>query len=916
MNESMAHCTARVASLTALVLVGAGRPPAGLAGPSRLTLATPLLRPASVVQEPMRPDDPTVVRSRRVSVNPNVLAQWQTLETDATLRFDLFDDVVFHGEVDQVTRRTAERFLVSGRLSGGSGGTFTVSVNHGVMAANIRAPGKGSYQIRYAGDGLHSVREIDESKFPPCGTGPEDALPAPGQAAQMAPAAEGCPDDGSVIDLMVVYTTVARLSIGGTEAMETLIDLAEFETNDAYLNSQITSTRVRVVLTHETDYSESGSSSTDRARLSNPGDGFMDEVIALRDQVAADVVTLMVNNFEVCGRAYFSIQSENTPFPELGFNVVKTLCATGNYTFGHELAHNQGCRHDRLHDNSDGGAFLYSHGYIHPGNTFRTVMGVVTSGVRRIRYFSNPDVLYNGLPTGIAPGDANSAHNALTIANTAFNVANFRPSRDCNRNGVCDGEEVDAGLSPDCNLNGRPDECEEDCNGTGQPDQCDVVDGTSADCNRNLVPDECEEDCNNSGQPDDCDIAQGASEDCTGDGVPDECEADCNANDQADSCDIGSGISEDANGNSRPDECEPPILYVDASATGKNIGVGWADAFRSPHDAFAIAADSSGAVKEVWIAVGIYKPAPPGGDRTVSFQLPLDVGVYGGFSGWETSRDQRDRAANVTVFSGDLNGDDGPDFTNMADNSHHVLFVEGFVPKAGLETVLDGFTVTSGNASSEIQQGSERVGGGLLAKSVWPTVANCLFSANLAVNGGAAGFIGSARGVMHRCSFVGNKCDGAGGAINASSIGRVEVRDSLFHGNRASHGGAVAAPRGVATLNHCTFVENHADFFGGAAYSDREGGIHIDSSLFWGNTAGELAPTLYIVGTFTDATVAFSNVEGGAAGLTVETGATLEWGLGNIDADPLFDTDGFHLLPGSPCIGRGNPERARGAPAC
>jgi hypothetical protein len=63
----------------------------------------------------------------------------------------------------------------------------------------------------------------------------------------------------------------------------------------------------------------------------------------------------------------------------------------------------------------------------------------------------------------------------------------------------------------------------------------------------------------------------------------------------------------------------------------------------------------------------MYKPAGPGGDRAATFALKSGVGVYGGFAG--TRRSSGDIAASPTILSGDLNGDDGPDFANMADNS-------------------------------------------------------------------------------------------------------------------------------------------------------------------------------------------------------------------------------------------------------
>jgi hypothetical protein len=44
----------------------------------------------------------------------------------------------------------------------------------------------------------------------------------------------------------------------------------------------------------------------------------------------------------------------------------------------------------------------------------------------RIQYWSNPDVLYSGVATGIPEGQANPADNSMVLDNTAYTVANFR----------------------------------------------------------------------------------------------------------------------------------------------------------------------------------------------------------------------------------------------------------------------------------------------------------------------------------------------------------------------------------------------------------------------------------------------------------------------------------------------------------
>ncbi len=134
---------------------------------------------------------------------------------------------------------------------------------------------------------------------------------------------------------------------------------------------------------------------------------------------------------------------------------------------------------------------------------------------------------------------------------------------DCDSNGIADSCDIDAGLARDCNANQMPDHCEPwaDCNSNGVFDACDVEAG-AADCDLDRRPDECEPDCNANGVADDCDLAADTSADCNANAVPDVCDLtagsslDCNANQQPDECDLAEVGSRDCNGNGVPDECD------------------------------------------------------------------------------------------------------------------------------------------------------------------------------------------------------------------------------------------------------------------------------------------------------------------------------------------------------------------------
>ncbi|MDG2423478.1 MAG: GC-type dockerin domain-anchored protein, partial [Phycisphaerales bacterium] len=89
-----------------------------------------------------------------------------------------------------------------------------------------------------------------------------------------------------------------------------------------------------------------------------------------------------------------------------------------------------------------------------------------------IPHFSNPDVLYQGVPTGFDIGSDAEANNYLAFLATAPILANYRCSGDCNDNGIEDSIEIADGTAEDCDENGIPDTCQVDFDNDGIIDAC------------------------------------------------------------------------------------------------------------------------------------------------------------------------------------------------------------------------------------------------------------------------------------------------------------------------------------------------------------------------------------------------------------------------------------------------------------
>ena len=289
---------------------------------------------------------------------------------------------------------------------------------------------------------------------------------------------------------------------------------------------------------------------------------------------------------------------------------------------------------------------------------------------------------------------------------------------------------------------------------------------------------------------------------------------------------------------SSPTEKLTTVYVNSANAGGQQDGRSWQTAFGSIQPAIELAYRGGA---EVWIAKGTYTPTD-GTDRTESIRLRDGVALYGGFAGYESSRDQRDIRANVCTLSGNIGR---PDLSD--DNSYHVLV-------GAQDARLDGFVIREGNANG---QAFHAKGGAMVnyarhkqkAPTGWATgftvhIANSLFLNNKAIEGGAVYNYDRSEPTFTNVVFRDNSAE-SGGAI----VDRVGVKSTLkqcqFVNNFAKwRGGAVYFDYGSRPMiTDCNFSNNKTDGHGGATYiisraSQLENSVvNVSNSVFSGNQA-------------------------------------------------------------------------------
>ncbi len=307
--------------------------------------------------------------------------------------------------------------------------------------------------------------------------------------------------------------------------------------------------------------------------------------------------------------------------------------------------------------------------------------------------------------------------------------------------------------------------------------------------------------------------------------------------------------------------CEGGIITVDDDAPGPaQNGSSWTHAYKYLQDALAVAQYGD----EVRVAEGIYTPdsnsAEPNGtdDRDATFQLINGVAVCGGYAGFgEPDPNARDVELYETTLSGDLDGNDVDvnDLLDLlyepsrAENSYHVVTSSGTDETA----VLDGLTITAGNANDPCLNDPRSDGGGMYNDSGSPTLNNCTFSENSARwdGGGAYNCIGNS--TFTNCTFsrnsAGTSGTGHGGGMYCTGS-PTTLNNCIFAGNWAGQGGGAEIGGGGPTIVNCTFSNNSGNFGGGMQTNNDS--TTLTGCTFSGNSAykGGAGRYLYSSSTF------------------------------------------------------------------
>ncbi len=421
----------------------------------------PLLAPAPSSVEGMQQIPPEaqpvleLLRQRSVVVNPEALAALAKpprmgmlpAARDAELLLNLFPDTALHFRPLQVKATNdgiGTQWFGTILLDGGPSGEAILTRHGSALVGTVHLKNGEHYRIEVESSGAGQVRQLRFHGYP--AGAPDDAVPVGADANGVVRGSplRGVSTDGfptlrrsalhgkgpdvtiytngspAVIDVLVLFTSAAG---GADENLRQALASTWIAETNAILQRSLANIQLRLVRTAHSPWTDTNTSWTSfdytqtLNALTSNGDGQLDFIHSARDEAGADLVVMIVapqrgSGWTVIGKANL-MSNDPVSFAPFAFSVVHREFAGGpSNTFAHEVGHNLGLAHDTANSPQWDGISHSARGYqqklLQP--TFFTVMAYANgcNGCQAIPHYSNPDVDFQLIPTGVR-GEADAA---------------------------------------------------------------------------------------------------------------------------------------------------------------------------------------------------------------------------------------------------------------------------------------------------------------------------------------------------------------------------------------------------------------------------------------------------------------------------------------------------------------------------
>jgi hypothetical protein len=358
---------------------------------------------------------PTEKNSISAEFNKSLLVSNQTF---FTIHLSNFQTITV--EKSKFIQRSTNKYSWFGHIKGKPDNKINFSIVNGSISGSIYSDW-GVFEIVALGNNRVKMAQLITENFEECDGAIEAPINTVNEISMQSTNHKINGGAARTLDVLIFYSNDTLDALGTHESVESIAQASIDNMNTALENSLLMSgiDKVRLLATLALDRDESGDSSTELNWLRNDS-----TVKSLRNSYGADLVS-MISATTGCGIGYV-MRSPGPGFSESAYQVTRYTCAVGNLTMAHEFGHNLGLEHNPENSSAwpSSGSYPYSFAHYHDGS-YRTVMSYsnsCTMGCGRRMYYSNPDVTYLELPTGIV--DKND--NTRSLEQTTLFAVDFR----------------------------------------------------------------------------------------------------------------------------------------------------------------------------------------------------------------------------------------------------------------------------------------------------------------------------------------------------------------------------------------------------------------------------------------------------------------------------------------------------------